>query len=459
MEAVLRTLSESTRVGKSAIGTSFWGSRFEKVPTGRAVPSLMKFEDSEAILRCGFLDEATPIALNLTEWARMRSVLLQRVLLAEEGGRRIDPEDLLRVRPSFGYLPPELFSSPNVAGLKALYDSSIAGQAMARLRLRGGTEGEVDWGVVRNGDILPDAAYWTAVAKANVYARFIGDLLVRGENTRISLIAPPVPSLHEEWSGSADTQFETNAAASALIKPVGSTPAIRPLYSFSLHPSALGEPAILQRALDRLRLALAGSEYGFVGVYLSFTDAGAIATDGAPAVQTALDLSSKVTGIAAQSGRFTIVGDVGPVGPVFLDEGVAFTTYGMGMTMRRTYPMMRAPQTQTRAAERRFRESKYGKVLGGPWDYVLLRYRDVRNRGWKLGEVNGKFTNEVPPSLRGGPPESYRREFSKPYNTAVQEVLNDLREREIVVNQNARPGRAILARSGDPMISAWGAQS
>jgi len=370
----------------------------------------------------------------------------------------LDPETLLRTHPSLGYLPPELFSAPNVAGLKALSDSSVTGAAVVRLRLKDPPleEGELDWSKMAGENVISDGAFWRKLAKSNLYPTLVGDLLSRGENVRISLLAPPVPALHEELGKSADLQFELNAAASALMKPpAGSSPAIRPLYSLHVHPSALGRPELLQRSLDRLRLAMAGSEYGYIGVHLAFIDIGAIAVEGAPAIRTAKDFSARVIGIASSLGRFAIVSDTGPVGPTFLDLGAAFSTYGMGMTMHRTYPIMRSPKKKTRTTKKRVREAKYGKVLGGPWNYVLLRYRNVRDQNWTLEDPAGKFPKEVPPSLRGGPYDRYRIDFSKPYNTAVQEVLNDLRERELNNQTNTRPGKALLGKSDDSTIGSW----
>jgi hypothetical protein len=172
-------------------------------------------------------------------------------------------------------------------------------------------------------------------------------------------------------------------------------------------------------------------------------------------VRTAKDFSTKVANVAGGSGRFTIVSDTGPVGPAFLDLGAAFSTYGLGMTMRRTYPFIKASTEQTPSARQRVRESKYGVVLGGPWNYVLLRYRDVRNQGWTLEGVDGRADGRVPETLRGGPYERYRVDFSKPYNTAVQELLNDSRDRELNGKKNARPGKSTLGKSEDPSIAPW----
>lgn len=458
MKAEFRTLSISNKVGDSVTGTCNWGPRFERVSIGRSIPSLKKVEDAEAILRCGFFDFGAPIELNLVQSESLRSFLQQRVLFDSHTSGWLDPESLLRVHPSVGYLPPELFSVPNTAGLRALAASSVTSEEVVRRRLIDPPvrDGQLDWSKITSKHIGPDGLFWHEIAKSGLYPRLMGDLLARGGNLRLSLLAPPVPVLHEDWTRSADLQFELNAAASVLMKPpMGDTPTIRPLYSVYAHPSSLGHPQLLQQAIDQLRLALAETEYGFMGVYLAFIDIETIGREGAVAVRSAKDFTSKVIRIATERGRFAIVSDVGPIGPSFLDQGAAFTTYGLGMSMHRTYPIMRPPKKTTRPAKKRVRESKYGRVLGGPWNYILLRYRDVRNQNWKLEDPVGKFVNEVPRSLRGAPYDQYRVNFSKPYNAAVQEVLNDARERELNSNKNARPGKSVLGRSDDPTIAPW----
>jgi hypothetical protein len=172
------------------------------------------------------------------------------------------------------------------------------------------------------------------------------------------------------------------------------------------------------------------------------------------AIRAAKQLVAKVASIAEGTGRFVIVSDSGPVGWTFLDRGAAYASYGPGMVMRRTYPMRSTSTAETAVARKRLSESKFGKVLGGPWNYVLLGVRDVRRQNWTLGELNGKFSNEVPAFARRDDQE-YRRSFSKPYNIAVQEFLNDAREGEIIKKKNARSSSSSIGRSDDPAISHW----
>ncbi len=459
MQAVLRTLKVTSHVGESITGSALWGPRFENVGVARAMPSLKKVEDAEAILRCGFLDLGVPIEVNLLSSEGIRTVLRQRVLtdFASEGW--LNPESLFRTHPWVGYLPPELFSAPNAIGLRVLAGSGIVGRAIAQSRLEIDSipEEGVDWSEISSASFVSDEEFWSKIATSKLYPGLIGDLLFRGENLRLALLAPPVPVLHEDWVRSADLQYELNTAASVLMRPAsGSTPSLRPLYSLHLHPSALRQAPVLQNAIDHLRLALTGNEFGFMGVHLSFTDLGSVAIDGAPAIRSAKDFVAKVVSAAADRGRFTIVSDTGPVGPAFLDLGAAFTTYGPGMTMRRTYPFMQAPREKAPTIRRRVREAKYGMVLGGPWDYVLLRFRDVREQKWTLEQLDRSADNVVPePLRRKGFEDRYRVEFSKPYNTAVQEMVNDYRDRELNGKKNAKPGRSILGRSDDPAISPW----
>lgn len=455
-----RSLSVISRVGESIVGSSLWGSRFQRISVGRAIPSLKKSEDADAMVRCGFLDPSLPIELNMVSVDAVRVALRQRLLLDPTESGSLDPETLLRSHPTIGYLPPELFSAPNVIGLRALEGSGASCKlvALSRLNESWSQDGAPEWAKVRSSHLRSDAAFWKEIAGRDLYPRLIGELLSRGEGARLSLIAPPVPVLHEDWVSSADLQHELNIAAATLLKPVsGSSAGIRPLYALHIHPSALHAPAIVQRALERLRLALTTTEFGFMGVHLNFLDLGAVNQDGATSIRVAKELAAKVAGIARDTGRFTVVSDAGPVGPAFLDSGAAFTTYAPGMTMRRTYPFVKAPKEQTRAIKKRLQESKCGLVLGGPWNYSLLRYRDVRAQGWRLEEVAGKAANEVPATLRGAEPWTYRVNFSKPYNTAVQEVLNDARDRELNGKKNARPGSSILGRSEDPSIAPWAA--
>ena len=441
---ILQTLTVTNRVGDSIAGFSQWGPRFEKVGIARAIPSLKKAEDAEAILRCGFLDLGVPIEVNLLSSDNVRTILRQRVITDLDTEGWLNPESLFTTHPWVGYLPPELFSAPNAVGLRVLAGNGIVGGPVVRSRFKPESlQGEdIDWTEVKTSDYVSDEEFWSSIAASNLYPSLMGDLLSRGENLRLALLAPPVPVLHEDWVKSADMQYELNTAASVLMKPAaGSTPNLRLLYSIHLHPSALRQASILQNAIDHMRLALTGNEFRFMGVHLSFTDLGSVAIDGATAIRSAKDFVAKVVSAATDRGRFTIVSDAGPVGPAFLDLGAAFTTYGPGMTMRRTYPFMQAPKDQTKSVKKRVRESKYGMVLGGPWDYVLLRLRDVREQDWKLQPLDKKAENVVPqPLRRKGMEDRYRVEFSKPYNAAVQEMLNDLRDRELNVNKNAKPG-------------------
>lgn len=455
MQAGIRTLSVTSKVGESISGFSEWGPRFQKVTIGRTIPTLKKQEDAEAILRCGFLDIGTPIEYNLIQADAIRTTLRQRVLADPATDGWLDPYSLVSGHPSLGFVPPELFSTPNLAGLHALSAAGLGAEEAARIRLglpSGGTDA-IDWPKLKGTSLATDSEFWAGMARARVYPRLLGGLVEQGYRLRIALLAPPVPSLHEDWVKSPDLQFELNAAASQLLR-IGETDAapLRLLYSFHVHPSALRNPELLQRALEMLRLALAGTEYRFRGVHLSFIDLKAVTIDGAPTVRLAKDLASRVIEIAASSGRFTTVSDSGPVGPAFLDLGAAFATYGPSMSMNRTYQVVRSP---AKPEANRIREAKFGKVLGGPYNYVLLRLRDVRAQNWTLESTNGKCGNEVPPGVRRGPDYRYRVEFSKPYNVAVQEVLNDLRDRELIKTKNARPGRSLLGRSDDSLIVPW----
>jgi hypothetical protein len=459
VQGLQRTLTITNRVGESVTGFSQWGPRFEKVGIARTIPSLKKAEDAEAILRCGFLDLGAPFEVNLIVSDSIRTVLQQRVLTDPDTDGWLNPESLFTTHPWVGYLPPELFSSPNAIGLRVLAGTGNVGGPLTGLRFKPGSiSGEgIDWSKAKTADFVSDENFWSNVAASNLYPSLIGNLLSRGESLRLALLAPPVPVLHEDWVKSPDLQYELNTAAAVLMKPAaGTTPNLRPLYSVHLHPSALRHVTILQSAIDHVRLALTGNEFGFMGVHLSFTDLGSVAIDGAPAIRSAKDFVARIVSAAADRGRFTMVSDTGPVGPAFLDLGAAFTTYGPGMTMRRTYPFMQAPKEKTPAVKKRVRESKYGMVLGGPWNYILLRFRDVREQGWKLELLDKKAEHVVPePLRRKGMDDRYRVEFSKPYNAAVQEMLNDLRDRELNGKKNAKPGQSILGRSDDPTISPW----
>lgn len=457
MQEPMRTLSVLDRVGESLVGTTSWGPRFEHVSLGRAIPGLRGREDAEAILRCGFLDSGTPLELNLIRADTFRLILRQRLLTDPTAEGWLDPESVLRDHPSVGYLPPELFCLPNAAGLSELARSGVAGELLARLWLERNddSESEINWSAVGSKNITTDKRFWRAVAEAKVYPLLLGDLLTKGQNVRLSLLAPPVPVLREGFSEAPDLQLDINNVAATLMAPAtGSTSTIHPAYSFWVHASALGEPDMLNHAINNLRVALAETGNGFRAVHLSFHDLSMVASSGVTAIRSAKQLAAKVASVASASGRFVIVSDTGPIGWTFLDRGAAFTTYSPNLVIRRTYPMRRAPASNSEKERKRANENRFGKVIGGPWNYVLLSLRDVRRQGWKLEPLEGKFRNEVSTSDRRDS-TTYRVNFSKPYNVAVQETLNDAREAENIKKKNARPGSSTIGRSDDPNISHW----
>jgi hypothetical protein len=271
MQAGLQTINVIQRVGESLVGTTNWGSRFEHVPLGRAMPALKGGEDAEALLRCGFFERGSPLELNLLRADNFRRILRQRLLTDAGAEGWLHPESVLRDHPSIGYLPPELFSAPNSSGLHNLYASGVAGEAVARLWLSpdANTDEEVDWGKIRSADIVSDKAFWRSVAKSDAYPSLIGDLLTKGQNVRLSLLAPPVPCLRDGYSEAPDLQMDLNNVAATLMAPaLGSTTSIHPAYSLWVHPSALGEPQMLNDAVDNLRVALSDTSNGFRAVHL-----------------------------------------------------------------------------------------------------------------------------------------------------------------------------------------------
>lgn len=423
----MRTLAVTAKIGESISGYAAMGQRFASVQVGKMAPLLRKSEDAEAILRTGFLDAGVPLELNLLHARLIRGVLrrLAPLAITQEGWNHPDP--LLHTRPLLSYVPPETLTYANEPGLKALGNTGSTGQEVAHLR-----------------SSLSDAAFWTELASRKLYDKWVRELLRVGSELDISLFAPPVPPVTRDLPAAADRQADVNVAALGFIpKPPIALHPVGPLYSLHVHPNALLETDLMNRALAGLSRSISEADNPYWGVHLHFTDISLAAEGGAGRVEAARALISEVSRIAQGSYMFTVVSDAGPIGPVALDYGASFATYHTGMTMHRAYVEGGPDDVDLQA----------GKTLG-VWDYNLRGRKELGRRGWKVDD-NGYTPREVPIPLRTGSPKTYRVEFGKPNNIGTAERINVLREKELNSGKNARPGLTHVGKSSDRLIAPW----
>lgn len=456
----MRTLTVVQTVGSAVVGTAYLGPKFQTVPIGKCLPALHSGEDARALARCGFLDASVPIEINLLAWRPIQAALLQRKLLAEPGDGSADPEILISRHAIIGSISPEVLSEPNPLALSALSGAGVVGHSLAELRATSKAVGRVKkgkWRKLRKSDhFVSDPTYWERVSQQRaVYTRFLGELVDHGKPFAMALFAPPVPPIHARYSGSAELQGELNAAAAEWARPrSASTGSPGLLYNFSVMPSAFRDPDLVRGAIKVCSEALSQHDNRFHGVYLSISDLARISVSRGSRVRMVRDLVRELVSIANQSGMFVWIAEAGPAGISLLDEGASYTSYRLGMGSGPSYALFKTDQNNP-PSEAELWTRKFGQVLSGPYGLELLQHAELSARGWLLTEENGRTSPLVPAILRKDP-DRFRVEFGKPNNVAVLDRLNELWEREIVVNGNARAGRAAVARSSEPAIRAWG---
>jgi hypothetical protein len=423
----MRTLNVSAKVGNSLLGTVALGPRFPAVEMGRMVPLVRTPDDLRGLLPATFLDPATPLEVNLLAAREVRKVLIGVGSRLDDGSLMTERQ-LLRQRPIITYIPPETLTDPNPRAAEALGITGPMGLAVADLRSQ-----------------FSDVQFWRELARRDVYRPWVYELASLSGTIRGSLLAPPVPVISRDQPDSAQAQLETNSAFARIWNLDPTLRAMGALYSLHLHPSAFREKELIQRTLTTLDMALSTQDVPYWGIHLNPIDLSVITSGGGQQVEIASDFLNEVTRIVAGAGLFVWMSDFGPVGPSMLDRGAAFSSYSPGMTFRRIY---------VDGFRRSSQDTLFGKVIGGLWDYNLHSRSAVSNLKWQLRENGNRFPTAVPVSVRDSS-TLYRQTFAKPYNVSIAETQNEFRERELVVNRQPDPGRAVLGRSRDGSILPW----
>ncbi len=424
---MMTSLQVTDRVGNSIVGLGSVSPRMNPVEVGKCAPCIRTGEDVEGLLRCDFLDPTIPTEFNLINSVAILKKLQKNLNLMAFSEGVLNPLDLIANRPSIGFVPPECLSDPSDYGAKALERTGEIGKKISSLRVKN-----------------PDGKFWAAVAKEKLYPRWIRELLFRLKTLKGDAIPSPTPVINKEIKSSVDLQIEVNRSVAMSWKRIAGRRhrEIGLLYSLHLAPNALDSPDLLRQAVLGLGESLEFGE-NFLGVHISFTNM-RTASSKASRIETAKHFAREVSSTAGKYSLFTIVSDVGPVGPVFLDESVSFATYYPGMTPRKVFDSFGVVN----------KDLKFGKVLG-LWKYNLHDRNDVRRRKDTMDDT-GLYTNTVPLEARG--PTShreYRILFGKPYNVSVMERLNMERSKELKQKKNSNPGQSHIGRSSDPLIAPW----
>jgi hypothetical protein len=461
----MKTLVVAREIERSLVGSAIFSPRFQQVGIGKLAPAINSPEDAESIVRCHFLDPGLPFEVNLVCAKSMRVRLdLQRFDITGVSAQ-LSADRLLPTHPTVGYVPPELVSFPNSLGLGRLSGSSPSGEAVAKARLVSDRRHakEIDWGKLRRKAMVGESAFWTRMeSEPDLYQNWIKELATTATKVIGSLIAPPVPSLSTRFRMSPQTQNEFNLKSADILaqsRRAGRGPGA--LYSLHIHPSAIRNAPILKEAIQLFDHSVTVDDTRFWGVHVHFYDLSVLSRAPASARAAAREVVADVSKIARGKGLFTWVSNVGIPGQIMLDEGAAFGSYPPNGNPRRVYPLYDSSSPEAEGTEPLSEdeqesrlEARYGKIINGPHRLTLLDYRDLRARNW-LVQDNGKTPRQVPPALRDGPYRQFRVEFAKVNNVACMERLNELREHDLTVNGNARPGRDIVKGSEDGATCCW----
>ncbi len=423
----MQTLHIEKTVGDSLLGFASFGPRHPAVTVGKMAPLLRKSEDPEGMFRAGFLDSGTPSELNLVGVGLIRSrmVSLQSVPIEPH---LLAPDRMVKFRPSVGYVPPELLTEPTPRGIQALVRGKGESAKVAGLR-KANSDGE----------------FWVEMAKQKRYIAWLQELVRQADFMGVDVVAPPVPVVTSELATSPEKQAELNLLAASVWRQVIGLREIGLMYSLHVHPSALEEPDLLQRSLRGFSRAILSRDNPYWGVHVNYVDIG-LATPRPERIIAAKDFACEAARIGKSAGEYAWGSDLGPLGPVFLDQGFSFVSYHTGMTPRKAYTGGSMDEDHA--------DTSYGKVLG-LWKYNLMERATIKKQGWRV-EDNGLFPSEVPTELRGEERyKEFRVGFARPNNIAVAERLNEERAREVLVKGNARPGSSHLGRSNDQRIAPW----
>lgn len=424
----MQTLTTTERVGASIMGLARLSPRREQISIGKSAPCIRTTEDVDGILRCGFLDPTVPTEFNVLDTVHIQSKLARYLNDVVNRPDYLHPHSLIANRPSIGYVPPECFYEPTEKAQAALVNTGSIGKRISEIRRSN-----------------PDVSFWAEVADYGLYPKWIVELLQNLRLSRGDLLAPPVPPINKDIQSSPELQVEVNKALTGIWNQVAGKDyrEMGLMYSFHVAPNALDSPELLRRALLGLNEVLSNDDSRFWGIHLHFIDARYVSHK-VNRVELAKEVAAKAAGIGSRNGIFTIVSDVGAIGPVLLDFGVAFATYSSAMTPRRRYTQFGTEDP----------DLKFGKVIG-LWDYYLHDRQAVARRGDRM-EDTGLYSPEVPLHARGPKTyKAYRVDFGKPYNISVMERLNIERAKELQSKKNSKPGHSHIGRSRDALISPW----
>jgi hypothetical protein len=424
----MQTLTTIEKVGASVLGTALLSPRREQIPLGKCAPCLRTTEDVEGALRCGFLDSTLPIEFNILDALNIQHKLAIHLNDVVNRPDYLHPHSLIANRSSIGYIPPECFYEPNDKAMEALANTGPIGGRISELRR-----------------CNSDASFWIAVANSGLYPRWLVELLQNNRVSRGDLLAPPVPPVIKDIQASPEMQIEVNKALTGIWSQIAGKDYSEMGLMYSLHiaPSALESPDLVRRALLGLNEVLSNDDSRFWGIHLHFTDVRFV-TNKVNRVELAKEVAGQAAGIGSRHGIFTMVSDVGAIGPALLDLGVAFATYSSAMTPRRRYAQFGVDDP----------DLKFGKVIG-LWNYFLHDRPAVRRRGDRMEET-GLYSPEVPNHAKGEKTyKAYRVDFAKPYSISVMERLNIERAKELQTKKNAKPGHSHIGRSRDVQIAPW----
>lgn len=422
----MKTLLVRDTIGNSILGTaSFPG--YNNIEVGKMSPMLRTSEDPLGIARCGFLDPTVPMEVNLAHANKIRAQLLSIRQREFFDTNNVKAEDMLKRRPSFGFIPPELFLNPNPKALEAMASNEGAFQEMAQIL----------------GNETP-GGFWVEAAKEKRYFRLLQQQIALAGLLGVNLVAPAVPPATADLASSPDKQREVLNAATQIWDLARGNNDVGLLYPLHLHPNMLTEADMLRSLVLNLRTAVLSGDNPYWAVHISFVDPTQLSRSGDHIVG-AKEFVKAVVQVARQAGMFVVASDVGPLGPAFLDLGVSFATYNSAMTPRTIYAAGGSAEN----------ELQYGKVLS-IWSWQLLELAAVRRRGWMV-EDTGLFPHEAPSHLRPGQAARYRIEFARPNNVATAEAMNRHLAVELAQRGHLNPGTTHLGKSRDKHAAAWAA--
>lgn len=420
----MQTLHITQRSGDAILGAVTFSERYNLIEMGRAVPCIRKKEDAEALIRCGFLDNGSPVEFNLLEAKGIREAV-QRwgpTAMLREGW--LGPTAIYNQRPTVGYFPADVLAGPVPdRAVGAIATTGPIGEQVAPLRR---AEAPMD--------------FWRVVVDKRLIGRWMEELVGTAHKLSTNLFAPPAPPISYGLAASPQWNHSVNNWVAGIWRDFSSLQGMGLLYSLPVDAEALDSPNLITRSLIAVEQAL--QETGtFYGVHIQFARLKLIAQQRSR-VRLARELVRGVAKIAERHGVFVWVSNTSTGAPVMLDLGAAFASFHPGLTYSDIY-------SSGGSAARDERE--YGKALL-LWKYNLLDRDEVRGKGDVLDDTE-LMSPTVHPSAHATAP-AYRRDFSKPHNMATMERLNRLRVRKVYAGEGLWASTHV-GTSGDGFTSTW----